>query len=362
MSDAARTAVIYMSAMGLLLGSACGLSRMATLATGSRPGLVSCDSGPRENITFIMGRDEKGENQYYRNATAYFRSDARESTPQVVTHCTTLLEVRDYLVEHRAENGRPWGIINLVVHGNERTGLSCPARAGAGRTTAETLLAVLRSGGFPPLPDDVADEKSEIRIQACGVGRDRELLRLVGLALGGEERRPVIKASPHFQTYEAEEYHGRVLSCRKALAETWSVNYPAGYKPAEILLAKRLSRRAPGENVNWRDAMSRTAPRFSGDVYSRTFNTPVEWIVTYPADQLPDVGDPIGQEEWLRRQDELAARLEKMGLAPRDFTWHFSVIEGENGEPAVRALGLMTTLCVLREVPDPDDEGCNVAV
>jgi len=74
---------------------------------------------PRSSITFILGKDEPGRNPYYKLADQYYRMSSSDKTEYVVDNLNNLLDVRNYLTRHRPSDGRPWGLINLVSHGNE---------------------------------------------------------------------------------------------------------------------------------------------------------------------------------------------------------------------------------------------------
>ncbi|NNF21379.1 MAG: hypothetical protein HKN67_05525, partial [Saprospiraceae bacterium] len=77
----------------------------------------------RKSITFIMGED-KTETSYYTNAREHFVLNKYEKTDFVVNSCRTLACVIEYL-NHSEERGMyPWSVINIVAHGNPKTGLN----------------------------------------------------------------------------------------------------------------------------------------------------------------------------------------------------------------------------------------------
>ena len=77
------------------------------------------DTVPRTSITFILGEDNSTYNQYYTLANHYYRLSPDDRTEVVVEGLTALSQVLDYLRKHPSDNGRPYGLINLVSHGNE---------------------------------------------------------------------------------------------------------------------------------------------------------------------------------------------------------------------------------------------------
>ncbi len=98
----------------------------------------------------------------------------------MITSASSLAEVREHLVRHRGESA--WERITLVVHGTPWTGLELPV-FGGGRSIDLSLLEESRaSGEFPPLPSGVIDTRTQLIVEACGIGRRPDLLEaLTGL-------------------------------------------------------------------------------------------------------------------------------------------------------------------------------------
>ena len=91
----------------------------------------------RENITFILGTDIEQDNPFYQKAEVYFRYNEEDKTETVITHCHTLADVQKYLMDYSKYQKQAWGLINLVSHGNQYTGLSIKISEGGERATAK---------------------------------------------------------------------------------------------------------------------------------------------------------------------------------------------------------------------------------
>lgn len=303
----------------------------------------------RENITFILGEDEKPEENYYASATQFYRTHPTEKTEQLITSCRSILEVRDYLATHFQSGQMPWGKINLVVHGNEWSGLGVATLPGGKRTTVASIKSAIENNKLRPLPEFIADDCTEIHIHGCAVGRNVELLKTIGKAFGASQPVPV-KSSVHFIRYEPTE--GR--PCRSQL-ESYYAFYPKTYRPTDQELIAQLKKRYPQVEINWEDALSRRQPRHQKDIYHHTFNVPIVWTVAYADEKsVPNLAKWSAQRKWLREQNELQDLLEEYKMPLENFQWTFlnTMHELEDGTkvPAIRAIGLCTVLTILKPV------------
>jgi len=317
------------------------------------------DKLPRESITFILGEDRDTENLYYTKAYDYYCYNPEGRTDQIVTDCRSLLEVRDFLMTNPPSKGEPWGLINLVSHGNQWVGLSVPVVPGARRTTADQLIDLIKDDVFKELPDSIIDSDSEINIRACGVGNDSELLKAVSLAFGGVINKPQTKASMCFEYYTSERSNGIVTGSSRCEAQTWFTCYKKGYRPDDRILLRRLKNLYPNANIKWKDALSRESPRWTGDIYHYTFEVPVLWVVKYEDnDTLPDISTNDMKIKWVREQTDLMRTLKKIKIEPEKFNWWFRKIYCKNEDgtrsPAIWAKGYCTILCVLKPLKDKE--------
>ncbi len=314
----------------------------------------------RGSITFIMGEDKTPVNRFYTKAAYYYRHDETDQTEFVETSLRSLTGVRDYLEENPPANGSPWGVINIVAHGNEWSGLGIPIFPGGERTTKDSLTAAIESGNFPPLNNDVIDAESEIRIQGCALGLNRAFLALIGKVFGGEDlQRPIVRSCRYFISYQTTESNGQISYCAQYLTDFWYAFYRSGYRPCDICLARRLRQRYPDADMNWREALKRTQPRYAGDIFHYTFDLPVKWIAIYPdKESCPDIRKKKDQQNWLNTQAELQLYINDVGIPIDYFEWRIRNIKYKCDDgtlkPAIKATGKCTILCVLKALTESD--------
>lgn len=302
----------------------------------------------RENITFILGEDKELSNPYYALAEKYYRTNEAGKTEHVVTSCRTFVDIRDYLEKNSPQNSQPWGTVNLVVHANEYTGLSIPVLPGGKRTTVQAIRKAMESGDLLPLSEDVADSQTQFLIQGCALGKNQQLLNTLTAAFGDHGFR--VQSSENFVLYNENSATGEV---EKSLAQSWYAFYKTGYRPGDIRLARQLQKHHPNANIDWRTALSSTIPKKEGDAYHYTFDVPVVWWVTYPnQSDLPNLESKEAQQKWLDKQPELKKTLEAFNIPLENFQWTFRkttyLHEDGQEEPAIKAIGLCTVLCVLK--------------
>ena len=320
----------------------------------------------RPNITFIMGEDNGKQNFYYTEAESYYRLNESESSGDLVTHCRSLKEVQQYLTEHKAKNGQSWGCVNMVLHSNEWSGLGVPLYPQGPRATATSMIAAIEEEELFPLPPAIVDEQTELILYGCGLGRNEMALEAIAYVFGVPGHEPIVRSTRYFVYYESQRYNGRPVSSQKYLADYWYAFYKTGYRPGDIKLTRQMSERYPDENMDWRDALTRTEPRWLGDTYHHTFRVPVVWWVTYPNDEeRPDLSTEVAKKEWLANQDELQDVIADYNIPEEYFNWTFreTTYESADGtsEPAIKAIGFSTILCVLQALTIPV-EGDNGAM
>lgn len=352
-----RICFLFNCLLLLVLVEVTGIPRMAW---GSDSMLTDTT---RESITFILGEDTKAENQFYTHAVFYYHTAADERTDYIISTARSLLEVRDYLEQHPPRNHQPWGVVNLVVHSNEWSGLSIPIQSDGARTTATLLADAIKTGQFQPLPNSLVDARTDIRIQGCALGRDLPFLELLSRAFGGDDpdgQRPLVRSSKYFLSfYAVQDEQGRLLRCERYLTNFWYAFYPKDQRPDTAALRQQLQTRYPDAPINWEDAITRTQPRYFGDVFHYTYILPLKWFVLY-ADETsrPTVATRPAQNAWLSAQTELRDYVRQVGIPLSAFAWEIKPIQYDLADhtlvPAIRAYGKSTVLCVLQTFTEPD--------
>ncbi|MBO7576802.1 MAG: hypothetical protein J6T03_04970, partial [Bacteroidales bacterium] len=107
---------------------------------------------PRTSVTFIMGRDLSAYNPYYSLANQYYRLNPDDRTEFVVDSLTSLSQVFGWLSDNPSPDGRPYGLVNIVSHGNEFVDLQMTVTPGGPRTSVQSLRQALSDSLLSP-PD-----------------------------------------------------------------------------------------------------------------------------------------------------------------------------------------------------------------
>lgn len=310
----------------------------------------------RKSITFIMGADEKAKNPYYAEANNYYRYNEAGKTDEVIDTCRSLWSIKKYMEAHKPTNGLPWGKVNVVVHSNEWTGLSMPVFPNGERINTDLLTELKEAGTFESLDAAIADAKTHIQFQSCGLGRNDQLVQALQALFNSEDcagLSPNITASPYFVFYESEKYKGIPILTKKSKAKVWYAFYKTGYREGDIKLSRQLNKRYPNANIDWRKALKEKNADNEAELFHYKFTIPIEWIVTYEnkADR-PDLTTKVSQQEWLKEQPELLKVLADYNIKMDKFRWTFKntahTFEDGMIESAILAKGLCTVVCILK--------------
>ena len=134
------------------------------------------DTIQRTSITFIMGEDNWAYNQYYTLANYYYRISREERTEVVVEGLHSLSQVLEYLQNNPPENGMPYGLVNVVSHGNEFVDLQMKVTPKGVRTSAESIYEALVDEEILP-PDELLKSYHEER-ERLNADIDRQLAEI----------------------------------------------------------------------------------------------------------------------------------------------------------------------------------------
>ena len=206
-----------------------------------------CDTIPRISVTFIMGRDNSAYNPYYSLANQYYRLNPDERTEVVVDSLTALSQVLDWLRLHPADNGLPYGLVNIVSHGNEFVDLQMTVTPDGSRTSAESLCQAMADSLLLPLDSTIVDCHTLIYLHGCAVGQNQSLLDGLARAFGNSA---TVKASKHFEYYAYLSANRNPQSIRHYFARTWYAFYHPDSDYNEAALVQQLRRRYPADTTH----------------------------------------------------------------------------------------------------------------
>ena len=340
-----------------------GIIRIASVIKSDKEVMKSIDSLytnqtlkevlKRESITFILGEDKEKDNPFYAEATNYYLFNKEGKTEQVVTNCRSLLEVQNFLKENQTSNDMPWGLINLVSHGNQWLGLSVKVTPHSKRATPKRILEYMERDSLIRLSDSIIDNETEIFIHACGLGNNKDMLNTIADAFSGGDLKPKVRASKLFEFYTSVKDNNVVRESQRYYADAQFISYKMGYKPEVQVVVNLLYQKYPTSDIDFEDAISREKPRFAGDIYHYTFDIPVKWVIKYKdSASYPNLSNKKLQSKWISEQNEISDVLKKIDIPANKFNWWFRdvYVNNEDGtkSPAVWLKGYCTILCVLK--------------
>lgn len=307
------------------------------------------ENSPRATITFIFGSDTDPAHPLCSLAETYYRHNTSEKTDRVITDRNSLLEALADLAGNPPANGKPWGVINLVGHGNDMGVMEIPLQAGGDKTTASTLSDAIKDGVLKPVPPGILDERSEIRLIGCCLGKDVLLLELLSKGLGHTRgHRPLVRSSICFTSFES--ISGKVV---RSLAEGWSLALKASENVPDGRIAERFRSKFHRAHLDWTDTLSRTRPRFVGDSYCHLAEGSFQWRAIFSWSKgMPNVETSDQRDRWLRNDPDFRRYVVANGIPWEPDQWKIiaSPIRTPDGmeRPSILVRGSLRKLYVIK--------------
>jgi hypothetical protein len=304
----------------------------------------------RPSITFILGVDSDPSLPMYALAAAHFRKDPAERTDEVVTGIRSLAEARQLLATAHRAGDQPWGVVNLVVHGNAQGYLELDLHPGGPRADAGSLAKDRSS----PLPPGVLDGATEIRLHGCALGRDRRVLASLARWFGGGvDAPPLVRASLWYTAFQAG-------APSRSLCAWSDIYYREGERPGPETLASSVPRPVPSQAGEGSGALGNRTINRPGGCFSYEAPVKFTWVVVFPgAAQPPSLPTGHRQLEWLQGQERLRQHLRAAGIAFHRLRWRIETgtrtVDGRS-LPALTATGHGRVVHLLRQLTRPKGE------
>lgn len=271
---------------------------------------------PRTSITFILGDDNTAFNQYYSLAGHYYRISSDDRTDFVVDGLTSLKQVLDYLNSHPAPDSLPYGLVNLVTHGNEFVDLQMKVTPYGQRSSAASIRKAIAKKRLSPPDSCIVDSCTLVYLHGCAVGNNKALLDALAEAFGG---RATVMASRLFEYYAYLSPNKDPQSIRHYYARTWYAFYHPDSTYNEDAILRQLQRRYPHDKVNWQEGLRRRFQNDPSQLYHYSFNVPCSYEETYPnrAD-MPSVASAQKRSQWVDSHPDFLQMLATTHV-PREF-------------------------------------------
>jgi len=323
------------------------------------------DTVKRTSITFVMGEDdERRHNPYYKLANFYYRLNPNDKTEIVIDTINSLLEVRNYLESHPPKNDRPWGVINLVSHGNEFIDLSAKVEPKGARASAKSIQEAVNAGKLKPIDTALVDAKTTIYLHGCAIGNNTDLLNAMAVAFGGEQNPAHVKASRLFEYYGYTSNNQNPQSVRRYFAKVWYVFYNPENVPNDKTLIKQLQQRYPNEKIAWQEALDRPYQTNPSQLYHITLGIPVTWDDLYDSkENRPVLNTLKSRSEWLKKQTGFHQLMQQTRVPPEYFsiTYYNATLKNPQGELyySIRAKARTRVICIIQPLLAPEEEARN---
>lgn len=269
----------------------------------------------RTSVTFILGKDIGFGNPYYSLANLYYRMNVEDRTEIVIDTIFSLLGVRNYLEKNPPKDGKPWGLINLVSHGNEFIDLSVNVYPDGPRSSAESMMKSIKDGIFKPLSADIVDPLTLICLHGCAVGKNEDLLKSIGIAFGGYSNPLPVKASKMFEYYSDISGNNNPQMIRHYYARVWYAYYNYDSIPDEAGLVTQLCSVYPYDLENWQEAVGRQFQSDPSEIYHITFCVPVTWEEFYDRkESMLVLNSKPKRADWFSKNLEFKKLIRKTGV------------------------------------------------
>lgn len=261
----------------------------------------------RSSVTFIMGNDNSGFNQYYTLASHYYRSPGDDHTDIVIDHLSSLSQVLDWLRLNPAPDSLPYGLVNIVSHGNEFIDLQMKVTPRGERTSPASLQKALDESLLSPPDSSVIDSRTLIFLHGCAVGQNQPLLDALALAFGGNAK---VMASKLFEYYAYLSSNKNPQSIRHYYARTWyAFQHPDSSFDEKVIL-KQLRSRYPSDTTHWREGLRRRFQDNPTQIYHYSFVVPCSYSEFYdtPTD-MPSVNTKQKRRQWIENHEDFKELL-----------------------------------------------------
>ena len=321
------------------------------------------DTIPRTSITFILGEDNSTYNQYYTLANHYYRLNPEDRTEVVVNDLTALSQVLDYLREHPADSCRPYGLINLVSHGNEFIDLQATVTRWGARISPQSLREALDAEKLVPPDSTIVDSLTVVYLHGCAVGQNQALLDGLAEAFGG---RATVKASKLFEYYAYLSRNQNPSSVRHYFARTWYAFYHPDSAFDEKALIRQLRQRYPKDTTHWREGLRRRFQENPSQLYHYSFIVPCSYTEIYGAkSDLPNVNSHSRRELWIAEHPDYQALLALTHIPPQYFQTKFyrQTLQDDNDSLlyGLRVKARAGVVCLIQPLTTTDSTGLTYA-
>jgi Ca-activated chloride channel homolog len=232
----------------------------------------------------------------------------RRTPAQVVSGIGSLAALRELLINHPGRGQEPWQEVILVSHASQWGGLALPLFAGQEPANLGILAEARTSLALAPLPPEVLNGQSRVRLEGCGIGRRSDIVEALADLLFAEQPSEFSVA-----TDLVGYFHNQLASVRLELPYATRIIQDPETRD-EVLRELRqqlLNSSSPVPITAWTDA-----------VY------PIE--IRVPVADHP-LSSRLNPRRAAARNSVIRKRLQAFGLAMDELHWRFET-DPDNGQ------------------------------
>jgi len=326
------------------------IRRLNILLVGSFIMLLSSSCAEKESllsakdqktITFILSSDSPGK-QYFQLAEEHYRVHPREATDVVTAECRSIECVINYLNDSK---GVHWTEINLIAHGNSKTGLNLYLSDGGHKATPKRMVQEIALNNLPLLKSTCVDTSTSINVLACGIGTNPMIaLSMKSIFRTDNGTLPNVKCSDKYVIFRSDA-NGIV---QRLEASYWPYYFKRGYRPSASQIEQEMKAKYPKDKILW----GRMLGSPTDSALTMEFHIPISFTKIYENKrERPKFSSQKSKEDWARSQSEIQSKLNEIDMNFDDFRWTVDkrIISSSNGdkEYAVKAIGMSTSMCFL---------------
>lgn len=262
----------------------------------------------RTSVTFIMGNDHEYFNQYYDMASHYYRINSNDRTDILIDNLTSLSQVLEWLNSHPAADSLPYGLVNLVSHGNEFIDLQMKIVPGGSRTSPDAIQQALADALLKVPDSTIIDSHTTVFLHGCAVGNNQKLLDGLAEAFGN---RATVMASKLFEYYAYLSPNRNPQSIEHYYARTWYAYYHPDSAYNESSIIRQLRHRYPHDTTHWLEGLHRRFQNDPSQIYHYSFIVPCSYSTIYEnPSEIPSVNSKSKRQQWINANTDFKEMLE----------------------------------------------------
>jgi hypothetical protein len=275
-------------------------------------------------------------------AKEHFTFHPTDQTDVVTEQATTIKSMIEYI----NTSNQYWSQINIVAHGNAKTGLNLYLDHEGHKATPKRMVQEVLLASLPRFNTGSVDSNTTIKIISCGIGNNPMISLSMKQILSNEDGQyPHVNCSDKFVVFKPLE-NGII---EKYSVNTWSYFFKRGYRPSDSEIEAAMVAQYPDVKQNWRSSLNSPSKK------TTDYHLPISYTKYYAhKDDRPNFKNNADKKAWVLNQSSVTDQLEALDLSYDDFHWQtrkiFEKSSDDDVKYAVKTIGMTTVLCFLDDL------------